>query len=687
MPPRDSSGRPHDAAFGGESFRFGGYVLEKRIAVGGMSEVYLARPLEGGAPAPLLVIKRLLPAILEDPTSRGTFAIEARLHAAARHANVVEVYETGEVEGEPYLAMEYVSGVDAFRLMRRSQSETRPIPPGIGVYIAREICKALSCVHRLTDESGRSLGIIHRDVTPSNVYLSDGGDVKLGDFGIARSALRSSRPTASHVLKGKYAYLAPEQVSGEPFDHRADLFSLVVMLAEMLIGRALFPGAGQLAVLLAIRDCRIDPLRESAHLLPPGLLPILERGLAKSPDDRFSTADELYAALADFERPSRTELRLDLADLVAWAGDASVLAKRIEGVLRESSKMKAARAVSFDPPPDPVELAEPFESDIRTRDGRSIAKVPFAKLVEMIVTGELSADDEVDMMGHGFRRLEAIEILARHLPPSTGTTAQLEGPGIPDYAAVLPETPMLEVLAWLLSRRETGALFAEGGQRGARKELYFQHGKLVHVASSEPSELLGEYLVRQGALERSELEMALLALPRYEGRLGDTLVALGLVDPVQLFRAIRHQGRDRVAAISLWREGRVGFYRGVAPQHVQFPLDLDVPQLMLSGLELASPGDTLLAKWEHDLDHTFAPVRPPPDYAKAAAWPASVLSVVGTLGAGRSLVDTIGALATTRGMKAGDVLRALEVAIAGGIAVGPTASPARTAGSSSGPDR
>ena len=134
-----------------------------------MSEVYLARPAHGTSPAPELVIKRLLPSILDDPRSRKTFEVEARLHTLVRHDNVVEVFEVGEVNGEPYLALEYVAGVDAYRLMRRAQSEARRIPVGLAVYIARELCKALACVHGLTDESGNPFGIVHRDVTPSNI--------------------------------------------------------------------------------------------------------------------------------------------------------------------------------------------------------------------------------------------------------------------------------------------------------------------------------------------------------------------------------------------------------------------------------------------------------------------------------------------------------------------------------------
>jgi serine/threonine protein kinase len=681
--------RPREGPPLGEPVRFGSYLLLKRIAVGGMSEVYLARPAER-QPANELVIKRLLPSVLDDPRSRKTFQMEANLHTAARHANVVEMFESGDVEGEPYLAMEYVPGVDAFRLMRRAQSETTRIPPNVGIYIARELCKALACVHGLVDEDGNPLGIVHRDVTPSNIYLSEVGEVKLGDFGIARSFAEKPRAQGTHVLKGKYGYLAPEQVSGEPFDHRADLFSLAVVLSEMMIGQALFPGAGQLAVLLAIRDCRIDPLRAAMANLPKGLFPVLEKALAKAPDDRFSSATEFYEALAPYETPDPETIADELATLVKWAGDASTLAKRIEGALRESTKMAAPKIGT--PMPRPVErltAPPPALANVRTSDGRLISDVSFAKLVEFIVTGELGAQDEVAMSGQSFQRLESIDILARHLPPSTATTSRLDGPGVPDYAAELASTSMLDVLTWLLVRRETGALFAdrpavptrrpippggtvatsmrESGFGPVRKELYFENGRLILVASSEPSELLGEHLVRRGAIQRSELEAALLEMPRYDGRLGDTLIGLGLVDAVEVFRAIESQGRARVAAIFRWPFGRVSFYRGVKPQRVDFRLDLDIPELMLAGLEESVADSTLVDRHRGDTDVMFNPIRPPPHYAMSVAWPPSVLLLMGTLGAGRKLGDILATLKATRNMDAPEVLRAIEITMAGGL--------------------
>jgi serine/threonine protein kinase len=587
---------------------FGPFVLERRIAVGGSAEVFLARPKIGPSPAPRLVVKKLLASAREG----GDFDAlerEAELHRAVRHPNVVEVFGAGMVGEEPYLALEYVEGVDLYRLLRRAESEQRRLPAGLAVFIAREVLAALSSVHAAKDDAGSALNIVHRDVTPSNIYLSVEGHVKLGDFGIARFE-QGLKPTQhSAGLKGKFGYLAPEQVAGEPFDHRADLFALAAVLGEMLIGERVFPGSGQLAVLLAIRDVNIEPLRRAK--LEQRLLQVCEKGLAREPDDRYENAERFAEALADFERPSRRVLKDTLAEWVVWARDSSQLAKRIEGQIRDSvQRMQAARRVSSgalaalrsnaesdasEPlrPTDPVGAGETF-SRVR-RGAEELPPLSFAKLIEMIALGDLGADDEVALMGADFRRIQDIDELARHLLPSTtATTSRLFEPGAPDYQALLRDTSMLDVLTHMRRRAESGALFvtrATGDGGSSRKEIYLNQGRLLHVASSEREELLGEYLVRRGRITRRELETALGKLSAFGGRLGDTLIGLGLVDAVDVFRAIRDQGRDRVAALCGWSDGLVMFYRGTTPTRVEFPLDLDLASALMAGAIVKSKGE------------------------------------------------------------------------------------------------
>jgi serine/threonine-protein kinase len=579
---------------------FGPFVLERRLAVGGTAEVFLAHPKVGIAPAPHLVVKRLLPTTGEG-TRYELLEREADLHRCVRHPNVVAVYGAGIVRGEPYLAMEYVEGLDLYRMLRRLDADDRDLPVEICVLIARQVAAALEAVHAATDDSGRALKIVHRDVTPSNVYLSVKGDVKLGDFGIARVE-EEARSTVGG-LKGKFGYLAPEQVSGEEFDHRADLFALVAILGELLIGERVFPGGGQLAVLLAIRDGNIDPLRREAARLPKGLFELCEKGLHCDPDKRFQSATELAAALAHFQTTRTENVVQELSEWVKWAQDQRELARKLEHKIRSSSQnLQAVRAQSSVPElkitrsvvTRTTPLAVEVPPRVKRLGSKTVEEMNFAHLVELIATGELHANDEVALMGSEYRRIADIEELARHvLPSTTAVTGRVYGPGAPDYQFVLSDQSMLEALALLRGRAETGALFVirGGNGRGTRKEMYLDNGKLHHVASSERNELLGEYLVRRGSLSREALEQALSALGQHGGRLGDTLIALGLVDAVDVFRAIRDQGRDRVAALCTWREGLASFYRGTTPTHVEFPLDLDLSSAIMAGVILASDGD------------------------------------------------------------------------------------------------
>lgn len=630
--------------------RFGKYVLEQRLAVGGSSEVYLARPAVGTLPAPQLVIKRLRPSVLESPQALGTFAMEARLHRAAQHPNVVQVFEAGSIEGEPFLAMEYVDGMDLFRLMRHTQATGHAMPAEVAVYIAMELCSALACVHRAVDDTGHPLAVVHRDVTPSNIYLSKQGDVKLGDFGIARQLTNAVGTSATSPLMGKYAYLSPEQVAGEDFDHRADLFSLAVVLAELLLNEPLFAGSGQLAVLLAIRDCRLDKLQQHATRLGSALLAVLQRALAREPSRRFSSALHFTQALQPFAA-AREQAKATLAAAVSSA--------------RESFRPPACSPVRS----EEARVEGPLTSGacVRMRDGAVIGPLSMAKVIELTATGRLRGDDEVDLVGTGFRALESVPELARHMPPSA--TGALAGPGTPDLEADLATDSMLDVCAHMLLGRETGVLFAEREDNGtpARKEIYLAQARVIHVASSSASELLGEYLVRTGVLDRAKLDLALAVMPQYAGRLGDTLIGLKLVDAVQIFRAIRDQGRDRIANLFQWRRGRLTFYRGVAPQRLEFPLDLDLAPLMLAGLESSMPDQAIEALHRPRQGDMLVAALHVPETLRLAAWPPEVFKVVAAAGDGRTEGDVVTALATARLIAVPQALRAIDVACAAGL--------------------
>jgi hypothetical protein len=575
---------------------FGPFVLERRIAVGGSADVFLARPRQGLKPAPQLVIKRLSRARGQSHDFEA-LSREAELHRAVHHSNVVTVFGAGMVGEEPYLAMEYVPGVDLNRLLRLAASDNRTLSPDVAVYIARSVAEALCAVHAARDRQGRPLDITHGDVSPSNIYLSLGGEVKLGDFGVAHAARGTEEhvrsPDSGEVLKGKVGYLAPEQLKGAPIDQRCDIFALGVVLGEMLIGEKVFSGSGQLATLLSNREANIEPLRRASERLPAPLFQACMRALETDPNRRFPNARAFAASLGALRDAAAA--KLELAEWVAWARDDNMFAQKLERRLRHSSGIGWAvgsAAVSG--------AAECSTSSVRRAGVVTHAEVTFQTLLELAATGHLALEDEVSLLGAPYRRVDAIPELSRHLMPSTAnTTAQLFGPGVPDYTAALRDTPMLDVLARMRNRRESGAMFvararSEGNEE--RKDLYFTEGRLIHVAASDREDLLGQYMLRLKLITRTELDLALSQLKSYEGRLGQALVGLGLLEQSVVSRAVRTFGRDRVAALCGWREGHVQMYRGSLPTNVEVSLDIDLTVVMMTAaLQTLARGDGLSA--------------------------------------------------------------------------------------------
>jgi tRNA A-37 threonylcarbamoyl transferase component Bud32 len=294
--------------------RLGRFRLLERLAVGGTAEVFRAR-LAGNLGEQPAVVKRILPQHLRDSRFRGMFQQEARLLATLDHPNVVRLLDFGEVKGSLLLALEYMDGGDLGGLIASAR-----MPPPLAAHVVLEVAAALEYVHGRTDESGQSLRIIHRDVSPQNILMSTAGEVKLTDFGIARSTHQRDR-TATGVIKGKFAYLAPEQaLPGSPMDHRVDIFALGAVLHELLFGQSPFEGRSEVETLerLRLAELVLDESRLSPADRP--LLAILRRCLAREPADRFSSAGalavELRRYLATQDRPP------DRAAVAAWVAQA-----------------------------------------------------------------------------------------------------------------------------------------------------------------------------------------------------------------------------------------------------------------------------------------------------------------------------------------------------------------------------
>ena len=278
--------------------RLGRYQIIGRLATGGMAEVYLALSGELTGFRTLVVVKRILPHLASNGQFIRMFLDEARLASLLDHPNIVRIIEVGH-DGEDYfLAMELVQGKPLSALLRKAAREHRPPSPALTSYIVAQAASGLAYAHALTDGDGRTLGVVHRDVSPQNVLISFEGAVKLIDFGVARAFGRVAH-TNPGGLKGKIDYMSPEQASAEDVDHRADVFALGVVLWEAVTGKRLFRRETELATMRAIVDDPIPHPSEVAEL-PEELDAIIMRALRKRRDARFASAHEMAVALERF---------------------------------------------------------------------------------------------------------------------------------------------------------------------------------------------------------------------------------------------------------------------------------------------------------------------------------------------------------------------------------------------------
>ena len=285
---------------------FGPYELLRRLGAGGTAEVFLAR---GPNPAgeELLAVKLVLPHLLEDGRQRQALLREARAASVIRHPNVVEVYEVGEFDERPYLAMEYVRGWALNALLKRLRETGQSLSAAEACALVREAALGLHAAHEATDRSGAPLGLVHRDVSPHNLILREDGHLKVVDFGLAKATAATATQTGG--MKGKLAYMPPEQIQGKPLDRRADVFACGAILFELLAGEKLYPGKSEAEIL---QQALFQPLPDLAKLrpeLPLVLFEVMDAAIAREPGRRLPSAQALAEELAPFA-PADTEARL-----------------------------------------------------------------------------------------------------------------------------------------------------------------------------------------------------------------------------------------------------------------------------------------------------------------------------------------------------------------------------------------
>ncbi len=645
----------------------GPYIIEQRLALGGMAEVYIARKTGPHGFAKRVALKRILPQHAGDPDFVAMFIDEARLAARLEHPNIVQVFDFGEHRGELFLAMELVVGSNINRLLRALTSRKQVLPLDLALHVVSQTAHALAYAHRLKAQDGALLGVVHRDVSPANILLTHTGHVKLGDFGIARVSDRASR-TDDGQVRGKLGYMSPEQVTGRALDGRSDVFTLATVLTEMLIGEPLFGTGNDLDVLLRIRDGDLAPLEGTTRQIPSEVERVLRLGLETSPRARPNAAsfaasvDDVIRKRGVVRGPDRLARLLMRLNLVRGAAEDAPGAQGTPAVEPPSDSGRISTLGPSHGSGTTAKLEEPQSATpsfyrIRRDSGEEIGPVPFPRLAQLMATGNI---DEVSMVA----KQEGDYVPAGSLPELARfvSSPALRWTDPPSRQATrrggLQSVQLLRVVHSIGTQRETGLLHLSDADR--RKKIYFIEGRPEFVGSNDKNELLGEYLVRKGVCLRMEVDMALALLPRYDGRLGDALVGLGILRPVQLFRAISHQVRSRYLEAFRWRRGAWAYLPGERSGEETIPFDTDGAQLLRDAAMEAHPAE-LEAALEPFRERVLRPARSAPRPLASYRVPAEWEHVVDL--SDRTTFGGLLAKCVKDGLEPDDVYRAMVLAL------------------------
>jgi serine/threonine protein kinase len=308
--------------------RHGRYTIIRKIAEGGMAEIFLAKQHGSEGFEKLVILKRILTAFYADEQFRNMLIDEAHISMGLNHNNIAQILDVGKAGGRFFLVLELVDGWDLGTILQRADKVGAPLPPGLALYTLSEVCRALSYAHAKLDGQGRALGIVHRDVSPHNVLISDQGEVKIIDFGVAKAMTKRDR-TGAGIVKGKIAFMSPEQALGQQIDSRADLYAVGILLYLLSTGRRPFDGPTDMEVLVRVQSGQFTPPEQMNPQLSRSLAYVIGKAMNVDRDQRYQTADELLVDIesimrSEFGSAGQTALKLWLAALTKRDGQQPV---------------------------------------------------------------------------------------------------------------------------------------------------------------------------------------------------------------------------------------------------------------------------------------------------------------------------------------------------------------------------
>ena len=526
---------------------FGKYVLVDHISSGGMADVYRAKVQGIRGFTKTVAIKRIHEHLLERTRFLRMFTDEAKIASRLVHPNIVQIYDLGEVKSMPFIAMEYVSGRDLYRVLKRLAAMNRKFPWRLATLVISHVCTGLHYAHDFRSPDGQPQEIVHRDVSPRNVVLAYDGDVKLTDFGVARARDREEH-TEHGVIKGKVRYISPEGAKGENVDRRSDIFSLGIVFAEMLTMAPLRDAPNEMVMLLDIRKGNFD--RGRIDELPEALRTVIDRAIATDPDDRYPTAAAMRDDLLS---------RVDAATQPMTKAEVATFMHALftDDIEREKKSDYKAE----------LDLVKEMQEQAEEASGKAIPSE-----VEMPTQGN-------PLNIFGGREPGPVAIPAR--------TSEIEEESPPDLTGDLMNQSLCSLFHWLAETREDGRL--DLIREPVRKSVFFEEGHPIFATSNIESERFGEFLVADGELSREQHAEVLDFAARKGMRFTEALLALDVCTPNQLFTSLGAQVRDRIHDLFTWIAGSFEFYHDAKPVDPVLPLNLRSHTLIHEGVQERLP--------------------------------------------------------------------------------------------------
>ncbi len=563
--------------------RFGKYLLAERIAQGGMAEIFKAKSYGVSGFEKTIVIKRILPSFCDDQEFIDMLIDEAKISACLQHANVVQIFDLGRLEGRYFIAMEYVRGVDLVEVLTRLRKAKARLPVELACFIMSEVLKGLDFAHRALGPDGEELRIIHRDVNPANILLSYQGEVKVGDFGIAKAERRDTE-TVGHGLKGKMGYLSPEQVSGLEIDARTDIFTAGITMWEILACQRMYGSGTELDILMAIREAEVPDLHKFAPEVDQALVHILGKALAKDPAQRFQTAGEFRDAVDDFLFDRA--VKIDSSHLEGYL--KQLFADRIKAE-QERKKERAGEVTRVAPP----------RFWMRSPGQTAMGPLEIQEVSELIASGRANHSSEVLREGGQWHNIASVPELSVQLS-KLPTPEESDPDAVADYQGMLMDASFTKLLYRLAIVKAEGRLVLT--RPGVKKEIYMRKGFPEFVKSNLVSERLGDYLVAKKAITEDQRDEAIKIMKGFSGRLGDTLIGMGLLKPHELFELLSQQVLDKFFEVFGWTAGNYRFYSGQTYEAEIVPLKLGGYALLAEGVRQNITLDFLRNRYLPKLD-------------------------------------------------------------------------------------